>query len=147
MVQKEMINSKFYYILSLLFIFIIPASIAGYFVAARIPILNLSIFVLSITILGGAWDIWATRHGKKDPIWLWQFNFKDTLGIKLFDLPIEEYLFYTASSLYVIFIWEGIKYALEKQDFLMYILLPFLGVWTLIFITLPYLLMNKTDKF
>lgn len=63
------------------------------------------------------------RHGRRDPIWLWQFNFKDTLGIKLFDLPIEEYLFYIASSVYIILIWEGIRYALETGSLLMYILL------------------------
>jgi len=99
-----MIKPKFYYLISLLFVFVIPASAAAHFVIDRIPMINLLTFVAGITILGSIWDIWATRHGKKDPIWLWQFNFKDTLGVKLFGLPIEEYIFYIASSLYIVFI-------------------------------------------
>ncbi len=142
-----MIKQKFYYLTSLLFVFVIPASIAAYFVLDRIPVVNLIIFVVGITVLGSIWDIWATRHGKRDPIGLWQFNFKDTLGIKIFDLPIEEYVFYIAYSLYIIFIWEGIKYALETGSLLMYILLPFLGVWSLLFIlVLPYVIRVRSDK-
>lgn len=141
-----MIKPKFYYLISLLFVFVIPASITAYFVVDRIPMINLLTFVAGITILGSIWDIWATRHGKKDPIWLWQFNFKDTLGIKLFDLPIEEYIFYVTSSLYIVFIWEGIKYALETNSIFMYILIPFLGLWSLLFILMPYLIRVKGDK-
>ena len=99
-----MIPSKFYYLLSLIFVFVIPMIVAGLFVWQSIVWQHFLIFVVLITILGAIWDIWATRHGKKDTVWLWQFNIKDTLGIKVFDLPIEEYLFYISTSLYVIFI-------------------------------------------
>ena len=138
--------AKFYYVLSLLFVFIVPTIIAGYFIVNRIPVLNLIIFVIGITILGGIWDIWATRHGRRDPVWLWQFNFKDTLGIKLFGLPIKEYVFYVVSSLYIVFIWEGIKFALETNSMMMYVLLPFLGVWSLLAISVPYILRVKNDR-
>ncbi len=141
-----MIKPRFYYLISLLLVFIIPAGVAGYFVLARIPMFNLLTFVVSITILGSIWDIWATRHGKKDPIWLWQFNFKDTLGIRLFGLPVEEYVFYVVSSLYIVFMWEGIKYALETDSLLTYILLPFLGIWSLLFLLIPYVMRVKGDK-
>ena len=138
---------RFYYILSLLFVFIIPAAIAAYFVFDRIPLINFAVFVVGITVLGSIWDIWATRHGKRDPIWLWQFNFKDTLGIKLFDLPIEEYVFYIASSVYIIFLWEGIKFALETKSIVMYLLLPLLSIWSLLAISIPYILRVKNDRF
>jgi lycopene cyclase domain-containing protein len=141
-----MIKPRFYYLTSLLFVFILPACAVAYFVFDRIPLPNLITFIVGITVLGSVWDIWATRHGGRDPIWLWQFNFKDTLGIKLFDLPIEEYLFYIASSVYVILIWEGIKYALETGSLLMYILLPFVGVWSLLLILVPYMICAKGDK-
>lgn len=139
-------QSRYYYLLSLLLVFIIPAGIAAYFVLDRVPVSNLLTFVGGITILGSIWDIWAARHGKKDPIWLWQFNFKDTLGYKLFDLPIEEYVFYIASSLYIVFIWEGIKYAVDTGSLTMYVLLPFLGIWSLAFIAVPYLMRAKNDR-
>ncbi len=141
-----MIGKRFYYFCSLLVIFVLPSSVAAYFVIDRIPILNLLIFVAGITVLGSIWDIWATRHGKRDPIWLWQFNPKHTLGIKLFDLPVEEYVFYITSSLYIVFIWESIKYALETGKIFMYILLPFLGLWSLIFILVPYMMRVKGDR-
>lgn len=141
-----MIKPKYYYLLSILFVFIIPASVAAYFVFDRIPIANLLTFVIGITILESIWDIWATRHGKRDPVWLWQFNFNDTIGIKLFDLPIEEYIFYVASSLYIVFVWEGIKYALELGSVLMYILIPSLGIWSLLFMLVPYVWRVNDDR-
>ena len=134
-----MVKPRFYYLISLLFIFIIPTGVAAFFIIDRIPLLNLFIFVGGITFLGSVWDIWATRHGRRDPIWLWQFNFKNTIGIKLCGLPIEEYIFYIASSLYIIFIWEGIRYALETGSLFMYILLPFLGIWSLLLTLAPYI--------
>ena len=60
--------TKFYYSISLLFVFVIPTIIAGYFTISMVPVLNLVTFVIGITILGGIWDIWATRHGNRDPI-------------------------------------------------------------------------------
>lgn len=138
-----MIKPKFSYLLSLFLVFVLPASGAAYFVWDLIPLINLAMFAVAITILGSIWDIWATRHGKRDPIWLWQFNLRDTLGIQLFGIPIEEYLFYVSSSLYVVFIWEGIKRALETQSILMYIVLPLLGVWSLLFILIPSFFRRK----
>ena len=140
-----MIKPRFYYILSLLIVFTLPAIAIAPFVWGRLPVSNLILFVASITVLGGIWDIWATRHGKRDPIWLWQFNFKDTLGIKIFDLPIEEYLFYVSASLYIVFIWEGIKLALETGSVLMYIVLPFAGIWSLVFMLIPYKMGVKNE--
>lgn len=137
---------RFYYLLSLLFVFVIPATIQAYFVLDRILIINLIIFIVWITIIGIIWDIWATRHGKRDPIWMWQFNSSETLGIKIFDLPIEEYIFYVASSAYIVFVWEGIKFALEEHNITMYFILPFLAVWSLLAVLILYLIKAKNDK-
>ena len=141
-----MINSKFYYLLSLIFVFVIPAVVAAYFVIQRISIISLLIFVVGITVVGSIWDIWATRHGSKDPVWLWQFNFKDTLGIKIFDLPIEEYLFYISACLYVVFIWEGVKYAVELKSAFLLALMVGLLAWSLLSVLVPYLFGVKGDK-
>ena len=141
-----MIKRKYYYLLSLLFVFVIPTAIAGYFIHERINISEFLVFILSITVLGSMWDIWATRHGKRDPVWIWTFNHKDTLGIRFFDLPIEEYLFYVVSSTYVVFIWEGIKYVLERESTSMKIILPFLALWSMLFISIPYFRKEKKDR-
>lgn len=141
-----MIPKRLYYSASLFFVFVLPSVVVGYFVLPGLSISNLLIFIASITILGSIWDIWAARHGKRDPIWLWQFNFRETIGIKIFDLPIEEYLFYVFSSIYVIFLWEGIKLWQATQSVFMFLLLSFSGVWSVLAIGVPYFIRAKDDK-
>jgi len=92
------------------------------------------------------WNIWATRHGKKDSVWLWQFNNKDTLGIKFLDLPIEEYIFYISTSLYIVFMWKAIEIALETDNLMFFIVVPCMGLWSIFFISIPYRIKMKDDK-
>lgn len=108
--------------------------------------INLIIFILTIVFLGSIWDIWATHHGKRDSVWLWQFNFRDNLGIKILGLPIEEYLFYVFASIYAVFIWEALGLALQTKDSSYYILVVGMGTWSLIFAILPYLFKKKGDR-
>lgn len=136
---------KYFYLLSLTLVFIIPTLIAGFFVIEHIELLHLFVFVLLITIVGSLWDVWATRHGSDDPIWLWHFNHKQTIGIKFLGLPIEEYLFYVFSSVYIIFIWKSIELALSTGNNAYYLLIPALGLWTFLSILIPYK-MTKGDK-
>ncbi len=143
----NLIQRKYYYLFCLTFIFVIPTIIAAYFVWERISFTHLFIFALSITLLGTIWDIWATRHGRKDPVWLWTFNHRDTIGIRVLDLPIEEYLFYLATSVYIVFLWELIGYTLEQQQPGLFFVLPFLAIWSVIFIAVPYISREKNDKF
>lgn len=137
---------KYYYILSLLFVFVIPTFMAAYFVLERIPLEQLSIFVISITLLGSIWDVWATRHGKRDSVWIWTFNHRDTVGVRFLDIPIEEYLFYTASSVYIVFLWEIIKFTIEENNPALYPVLPFLALWSITFIAVPYFAREKRDR-
>jgi len=137
---------KYYYILSLLFVFVIPTIIAAYFVLERVRLDQLAIFVVSITLLGSVWDMWATRHGKRDPVWIWTFNHRDTLGIRFRDIPIEEYLFYLVSSVYIVFLWELIRYTIEHTNPILYAVLPFLALWSMLFIAVPYFAREKKDR-
>ncbi len=138
--------SRFYYLYCLVFIFAIPALALGYLIYPLIDKQNLLIFMIGITIIGSLWDVWATRHGKRDPVWLWQFNKKDTLGLTFLGLPIEEYLFYLVTSGYIIFTWESLRLVQELP--VMQTILPCVAVWTLFFIGLPYAVGYKNkDKF
>jgi|GEM_PF-1164150 len=141
-----MFKRKYYYLLSLVFVFLIPTVIAAYFVYERISAAQLLIFVTSITLLGSVWDVWATKHGKKDAVWLWTFNHRDTLGWRILDMPIEEYLFYVASSVYIVFLWELIQYTIEQGSVVLYFVLPFLALWSLFFISFPYFAKEKKDR-
>ncbi len=137
---------KYYYLMSLSLVFVIPSVIAGYFVPSTIAISQLIIFIFLVTIVGSLWDLWATQHGKKDSVWLWSFNTKNTLGIKFLGLPIEEYLFYTASSVYVIFLWTSIQLAMQTGNASLYFLMPCLAIWTALSISIPYKLSPNNDK-
>ena len=136
---------KYYYSLSLLFVFIIPTVVAGFYLKNVNFISELVPFVLLITIIGSIWDIWATKH-KKDPVWIWQFNNRQTLGIKIGGLPVEEYIFYVASSIYVVFMWEGVKQIVESGSGKLILVISLLSMWTLICILLPYKFASRGDK-
>ncbi len=136
---------KYLYLFSLVFVFIIPTIAMGANLRGIIHLNELIPFIISITIIGSIWDLWATKHRSKDSIWLWKFNKKDTLGIKILGVPIEEYIFYIVSSVYVIFMWEGIKQiANGKNDLLFSVLI--ISVWTLLWIFIPQLFSGKHDK-
>ncbi len=137
---------RFYYLGSLVFVFLIPMLVEGYFILDQINLLQLMIFTIGITVVGSVWDIWATKHGSRDSLWLWQFNRKDTLGLFVFDLPIEEFLFYAVTSTYIIFTWECVRYLFEPGGDLMLVILPALTIWSLFFIGLPYIIKPKGDS-
>lgn len=138
---------RFYYLLTLLFVFCIPSVFAGFFLSNYISLSALIPFIITVTIIGSIWDVWATRHSKRDCVWLWQFNKRQTIGIKFLGLPIEEYLFYTASSVYVIFMWEGIKLMVLHNTLQIYSVVLLLSIWTVIAIGIPYIFAPKKDKF
>ena len=137
---------RYHYILTLSFVFVIPTIIASVVLSDEIYLGALLPFIVLVTIIGSIWDIWATRHGKKDRVWLWQFNGRQTLGIRLFGLPVEEYLFYVASSVYVVFMWEGFKLMLERSSFQVYQVIGSLAAWTIVSICVPYVFRKRGDK-
>lgn len=145
-IRYNYLMRRFYYLGSLLTIFIVPEIVVGHFVISQIPLFNLIIFTLGVLLLGSIWDIWATRHGKQDTVWLWEFNHKDTIGVFAFGLPIEEYLFYVVSTLYLIFMWVGIQQALASSSNFLDILLPCAALYSLFAAMLPYWIKPKGDR-
>jgi lycopene cyclase domain-containing protein len=137
---------KFYYLFSILFVFFAPALVEGFFIWNRISILNLTVFALGITTIGIMWDIWATRHSNKDTVWVWQFNSRDTLGLKFFDVPVEDYLFCILSSVYSVFTWECLRYISQNNDFTLSVLLVCIFIWTLAGIAFLYIFRHKGDR-
>lgn len=129
---------RFAYIVSLAGIFVAPSFYAFSIVESQIDLMHVGLFLVSITILGFVWDVWATRHGKKDSLWLWQFNHQNTIGIKVFDLPIEEVLFYTFSSFYVIMLWEGIQFGYASESYIVLVSLVSMAIWSCLFLILSF---------
>ena len=71
--------------------------------------------LFSILLVGGfflLWDMLATLRGD------WSFNPLYTGGIQVFNLPLEEVLFFVAVPYSCLFLYEGlVKIILEKQVF------------------------------
>jgi lycopene cyclase domain-containing protein len=57
------------------------------------------------------WDVWFTAKG------VWWFNDKYISGIKLFHLPIEEWLFFIIVPFACMFIYEVLNYYIKKDIF------------------------------
>jgi lycopene cyclase domain-containing protein len=55
------------------------------------------------------WDILATKAGH------WSFNQKYITGIFIFNLPLEEILFFLVIPFCSLFLWESVKYFAQKK--------------------------------
>lgn len=75
-----------------------------------------------------AWDVWFTKIG------VWEFNPRYVLGVYLFELPLEEWLFFVIIPFACIFIYEVLIYFFPKDPFgrlakpFVYVMVPLLIV-------------------
>lgn len=72
-----------------------------------------SLFPAIIIVASGfiSWDIWFTEKG------IWGFNKEHLLGINIFNLPIEECLFFFTVPYACVFIYEVVKIYFPKFRF------------------------------
>ena len=68
----------------------------------------LSISIILIVLIFGAWDVWATYRGH------WSFNPNGVWKYKIINLPIEEVLFFVVIPFCCIFTWEAINFFKRK---------------------------------
>ena len=137
---------RFNFLRGLLTIFILPGAVALYTVRDSINFKNFVILLVGLTILMAIWDIWSTRHGKKDKVWLWQYHKGDTLGIMIYNLPLEEYFLYSSAGFWIIPNWELLRLASANPESGAATLLMALAVWTLLAVSLPFLFRPKGDR-
>lgn len=60
--------------------------------------------VISVSIPFWIWDLVAIARGH------WWFNPHYVIGIRLFGMPLEEWLFFPVIAFVSIFTWESVKY-------------------------------------
>ena len=75
----------------------------------RLPAVGFSIAIVSGAYL--IWDIFVTARGE------WSFNRRYLTGVQVFNLPLEEVLFFITVPYSCLFIYEVVLYATESKTF------------------------------
>jgi lycopene cyclase domain-containing protein len=68
---------------------------------------NLKPLIFTLTILVavfGGWDVFAAWRGH------WSFDSRGVNGLKIINLPVEEWLFFVVIPFCCIFTWEALKF-------------------------------------
>ena len=73
----------------------------------RLPALSFSILIVSSSYL--AWDMAVTARGE------WSFNARYLTGVQIFNVPLEEVLFFITVPYSCLFIYEVVVYATKNR--------------------------------
>jgi lycopene cyclase domain-containing protein len=90
----------------------------------RLPALGLSVAVVSSSYL--IWDIWVTARGE------WSFNSRYLTGVQIFNIPLEEVLFFITVPYSCLLLYEVVLYATKSRSFglpLSIVIGSILGLW------------------
>lgn len=116
--------------LEILFVLLGVPLIAMAPVALRyISLRELVIVSFILVVWAIAWDIWSTRHGKRDRLWTWCFSRKTTSGLMLYGQPIEEYLLGAGFFIWIVFFWEILERAVASGNTTHMTLLGGVAAW------------------
>jgi lycopene cyclase domain-containing protein len=96
--------------------------------------------ILTVLIIFIPWDIYFTQQE------VWWFNENYTTGIQIFNLPIEEVLFFVIVPFACVFIYEVLNYFI-KQDILKNITRPLFVSLSLVLIAISFIYINHLYTF
>lgn len=100
--------------------------------------LFLGIFVMMSIFI--TWDVFFTSNG------IWWFHSDYIIGIKLFHLPIEEWMFFIIIPYCCLFIYEALKYFFKKDPFSNYAQTVF-ATLSVLFLLLSIMFFGKSYSF
>lgn len=86
------------------------------------------------------WDVWFTHQG------VWWFNNDYTSGVRIFLLPIEEWLFFILIPFACFFIYEVLNYFIKK-DVLSGFARPFLFLFSIVLVVISLFYSDKLYPF
>ncbi len=99
---------KFYYS----FFYILLLGVPSYMMSRVVSVNTKALLftVLAAIVSGQILEVWAVRHGKKDRSFVWEYSSKFTLGPKIFDVPIEDFiLFLILTPIFIVYSYEFIS--------------------------------------
>mgnify|MGYP001590537645 CR=1 FL=1 len=117
------------YLKLLINIYLPPIIILGVYLGSSIDFFKLAVFSFVLLIYGIAWDMWATKHGRTDKLWIWRFNPKTITGVYFDRHPFEEYAFGIFHLFWTILLWEVLLRAISNNDPLTLLIVVLLGIW------------------
>ncbi len=95
----------------------VPSLIVLFFVYQTLNIKALILVLLTSFFIGGVFEIWAVKQGKKDKFYIWEYNPKTTLNKKIMGIAIEDMtLFLFLTPVFTIAVWEAAKKLLIVYD-------------------------------
>lgn len=99
---------KIYYTIFYIAILGVPALILSNFVTVNTK--SLIYTICASIFVGQILEVWAVRHGKKDKSFVWEYSSKFTLGPKIFDVPIEDFIiFLILTPIFIVYFYEFAK--------------------------------------
>lgn len=108
---------RFSYLSAYILLMAIPSVIVLLFVYHSLDLKALLLVVLASFLIGGSFDIWAVRQGKKDKFYIWEYNSRTTLNKKVLGMPIEDAtLFLFLTPVFTIAVWEAAKMLISAYN-------------------------------
>lgn len=101
---------RYLYSLAYLVLLGLPALLLSFFVKEILNPIHIIVVIMVCLFVGGIFDIWAVKQGKKDRFYVWEYNPKSIIGPKIMGVPIEDFvLFLLLTPLFIIIVWETVK--------------------------------------
>jgi len=94
------------------------------------PAIFVSIFLTSIIFW--LWDVWFTAHG------IWKFNAQYVMGINVFGMPLEEWLFFIVIPYACFFIFFSVRHFIPRIGINFTNLLNYLSLFLFIILLIIY---------
>jgi len=122
---------------------VIPSVVVLFFVYRSIDLKALVVTILAAFFIGGIFDIWATRQGRKDKFWIWEYNPRTTLNKHFMGMTIEDVtIFLILTPIFTIVVWEAAKKLISIYN----ISLGLLVVGGAVFVLIAYFLTYNLTK-
>ena len=99
---------KLYYTLAYLLLLGLPSWVFLNYVNLNIKVVIITVIV--VMIVGASFDIWAVKQGRKDKFFIWEYNKNSIIGVKIFGVPIEDYVFFLIlTPIFIISLYKFIE--------------------------------------